>query len=234
MSKAAKTSLKVTADGSATLYSERYQQSYASERGALSEARHVFFAPSGALARWQAGQDMRLLEVGFGTGLNFFVTASLCLQQSKQRLDYVGLEHALLDRPTLQALQYDAYLDPTLLSSFYTWREQLEPEATTVIFEHKNVTLTLHLKDATTQPLPQNHFHAVYHDAFSPEVNPELWQNAFLRRLAASLAPGGVLLSYCVQGSVRRSLHALGLQVNKRPGPPGGKREVLLARKPLG
>jgi tRNA 5-methylaminomethyl-2-thiouridine biosynthesis bifunctional protein len=73
---------------------------------------------------------------------------------------------------------------------------------------------------------------AVYLDGFSPSVNPELWTDEVLARVASHLAAGGAVASYCVQGRVRRALEGAGLRVEKRPGPPGGKREVLWARRP--
>ena len=85
--------------------------------------------------------------------------------------------------------------------------------------------------DARHAALPVS-AHAVYHDAFSPDVNAELWESTFLGRLFGALAPGGSLVSYTVKGVVRRRLAALGFEVSKAPGPPGGKREMLVARRP--
>jgi len=221
-----------TADGSATLYSERYAQTFASARGALSEARHVFLAGSGAGERLAAGVHVRVLEVGFGTGLNFFVTARACGAHPGAQLDYTALEHTLLDAETVARLGYGALLGDETIKAYLGWRAGLgtDPEPGSYIFSAGRVRLELLLGDGAAQTLPEAD--TVYHDAFSPVVNPELWTEAFLGRLAAALAPGGTLVSYCVQGAVRRRLQALGLVVHKRPGPPGGKREVLVARKP--
>lgn len=225
----------VTADGSATLYSERYAQPFASVRGALSEARHVFLAGSGVEARLAAGKHVRVLEVGFGTGLNFFITAQACTGQPQARLEYMALEHTLLDGETLTQLGYGALVDHELVTAYLEWRAALgvDPAPGSYVFERGRVRLELLLGDAAAQPLPllDVGVAAVYHDAFSPVVNPELWTEAFLARLAGALGAGGVIVSYCVQGAVRRRLEALGLVVSKRPGPPGGKREVLVARR---
>ncbi len=222
----------VTADGSATLYSERYAQPFASVRGALSEARGVFLAGSGVEARLAAGEHVRVLEVGFGTGLNFFVTAGACEGQPQARLEHTALEHTLLDAETVSQLGYGALVDDELVTAYLGWRAALgaEPAPGTHVFERGRVRLELLLGDAAAQPLPVG-VAAVYHDAFSPVVNPELWTEAFLARLAGALGADGLLVSYCVQGAVRRRLAALGLIVSKHPGPPGGKREVLVARR---
>ena len=173
-----------------------------------------------------------MLEVGFGTGLNFFVTAQACLAHPRARLEYTALEHTLLDAETVSQLGYGALVGDALVAAYLEWRTELgdSPLPGSYVFEWDSVRLELLLGDAAAQPLPAAE--AVYHDAFSPAVNPELWTEAFLGRLAAALSEGGVMVSYCVQGAVRRRLGALGLVVSKRPGPPGGKREVLVARKP--
>lgn len=220
-----------TRDGSVTLYSARYAQLYASEYGALSEARDVFLAGSSVGERLAGGETVRVLEVGFGTGLNFFVTAAACLENPAARLHYTALEHLLLDAPTVRGLAYDSLVGG-VVNDYLGWRENLVDTSGTQVFGTGRVRLELLLGEAAAQTLPKGSFHAVYHDAFSPDVNPELWTEGFLEKLVAALKPGGALVSYCVQGAVRRRLAALGLEVAKRPGPKGGKREVLNAHKP--
>ncbi len=222
-----------TGDGSSTLYSARYAQTYGSSRGALSEARTVFLTNSGVAARLGAGTRVRVLEVGFGTGLNFFVTAQACGAQPEAKLVYTALEHTLLGAQTVASLGYEAHVGRELLEAYRNWRGDAVKGPGRETFVFSRVRLELLLGEARAQAIPKVAFEAVYHDAFSPEVNPELWEEDFLARLAGALVPGGTLVSYCVQGAVRRTLGALGLEVGKRPGPPGGKREVLLARKPL-
>jgi tRNA U34 5-methylaminomethyl-2-thiouridine-forming methyltransferase MnmC len=233
--------LQRTGDGSLTLYSARYAQAYGSRHGALTEALEVFLEPSGVAARLAAG-SARVLEVGFGTGLNFFVTARAALRVPGARLHYAALEHDLLTAAELAALGYGALLgEEALVEAFLTWRSGLARKgvqrfsfARPWARKGTEVTLELHHGDAVArvQGLPYG-YHAVYQDAFSPEANPELWTPAFLASLAALLVPGGTLTSYCVKGEVRRRLAEVGLVPHKRPGPEGGKREVLLACKPV-
>ncbi len=225
------TTLHLTHDGSATLYSGRYAQTFASERGALSEAEHVYLVGSGVEQRLSEGHSVRVLEVGFGTGLNFFVTAAACRKNPAARLEYTALEHTLLDAATVQQLAYGNLLRSEVVEQYLVWRDVRESDEGT--FETEQVRLNLLLGEATAQTLPVRTFYAVYHDAFSPEVNSELWTEPFLAALVSALKPGGTLVSYCVQGAVRRRLQALGLTVAKRPGPVGGKREVLFARRPI-
>lgn len=86
---------------------------------------------------------------------------------------------------------------------------------------------------AAARALEADWAEAIYHDAFSRDATPRLWSAPFLTACARALAPGGAWVSYSVAGDVRRRLTAAGLIVRKQPGPPGGKREMLHARRPL-
>lgn len=74
-------------------------------------------------------------------------------------------------------------------------------------------------------------FDVVYFDAFAPEKQPGMWEEEVFRNLHAAMDTNGVLTTYCAKGAVRRMLQAVGFKVERLPGPPGGKREILRARK---
>lgn len=224
---------RATADHSKTLYSERYGQTMHSLAGAVTESRHVFVAGSSVALRLREGLATRVLEVGFGSGLNFFLTADLALETGTA-LDYVGLEHDLLPSHTIRQLGFEAHLKHSeFVEAFLEARANLpiRPERGSYHFKLTETNLELRLGEATEQTLGEN-FDAIYQDAFSPDANPELWSEAFLQKLYTALKSGGTLSSYCVKGEVRRRLTTIGFDVKKRPGPAGGKREVLLAVKP--
>lgn len=223
----------VTRDGSRTLVAPRGGEGYKSLAGALTEARHVYLEGSGVADRLHRQEPARVLEVGFGAGLLFLVSAALA-QDSDAALDYVGLEQFPPPAELLAELRYDTLLAPSPLPHALTrWRGTLGQPAPSGQhhFTHERVRLSLVVADAVTLPVTGD-FHAVYHDAFSPATNPRLWAPAFLAQLAAKLKPGGRLVTFSVAGPVRRALAAAGLKVSKRPGPPGGKREMLLAERP--
>jgi len=247
-----------TTDGSLTLESSVYGESYRSRHGALSESRHVFLDASGvleALSRRSAeatatATAVRVLEVGFGTGLNFLVTACAVLDTiadeepsgvggtNGRRLHYTALEN---DPPALAAvasLDYSHLLSPCRLPDelLRWWRglgEPLTPGSHRfATSEAARVELELLITDARGYLAAAEQFDAIYLDPFSPKANPELWTEPFLAPLAAALKPGGRLVTYSVSGAVRRTLEGAGLRVTKVPGPPGGKREVLSACRP--
>ncbi|MFA5551093.1 MAG: tRNA (5-methylaminomethyl-2-thiouridine)(34)-methyltransferase MnmD [Trueperaceae bacterium] len=227
-----RTEVVLTRDGSRTLRPVG-GEGYKSLAGALTEARHVYLEGSGVGARLRAGAPTRVLEIGFGTGLLFLVTASLAAESGAE-LSYVGVELQPPPAPLLKALGYAELLAPSPLPEQLTsWRAALgaAPPFGEYTLQSGRTCLTLHVADALSAPLEPG-VHAVYHDAFSPRTNPALWQAPFLTSLASLLEPQGSLVSFSVAGPVRRALGAAGLEVRKLPGPPGGKREVLVARRP--
>lgn len=225
--------VRQTGDGSCTLYSADYGEAMHSRWGAVSEARHVFLEGSGVRAQLAAGKPARILEVGFGTGLNFLLTLDAAAAVGG-KVHYTALESTLPEAEVLFKLDYGRYLlQPRLWAQWLEARAALprKPEFGLWRHEFDRCKLELFIGDATEQ-CPGGPFDAVYHDGYSPAVNPELWTAPFLARLARVIAPGGRLASFCVKGEVRRSLAAAGLVVSKQPGPPGGKREVLYAVRP--
>lgn len=224
-----------TSDGSLTLHSARYGQTFHSHHGALAEARHVFLAASGVGARLAAGRATRVLEVGFGTGLNFVLTAAAA-RAGGAPLAYVALEHDLLPAEALAPLAYGrATGAEALWQALLAWRRELPDEPPPGRHEAwlaEGVTVAVIVGDASGADLGGEAFDAVYQDAFSPRANPELWTPAFFARLAAAMRPGARLATYSASGDVRRALAAAGLAVEKRPGPPGGKRETVVAERP--
>jgi len=222
-----------TADGSQTLYSASYQQTYHSHHGALTESYHVFINGSGVAQRLAHHQPTQILEVGFGTGLNFLATVA---QANKTPLHYVALEKNWLSAEVLATLNYHQLL-PTVqdvVDAFLAWRRTLPDTINNTVVDYtfrQNKRLTIVLGEATSVVIPPLNYQAIYHDAFSPDSNPELWTTDFFSRLYKCLAVGETLATYSVKGTVRRTLQAVGFTVEKRPGPPNGKREMLVAWK---
>jgi len=248
-----------TGDGSPALWSPRYGQAFRSQRGAHAEARHVFVEGSGAAGRLAAGRNTRVLEVGLGAATNLACTAAAALAAGAA-LRYRAWEPEPLPAAALQLAALGAIAPAPFVAALLAARDAwgalapgdvrlwrfatielelvvapidrlLDPAFTADIERRLRSWLAAEGAATTAEDAP---YHAVYLDPFSPEVNPDPWRPAVLAALASRLAPDGALVSYSVRGSVRRALADAGLSVRKVAGPPGGKREVLHARRAAG
>lgn len=216
----------VTGDGSLTLTDLRIGQSYHSTHGALTESRQVFVDNTGVSQRLTAGKATRVLEIGFGTGLNFCLTAALAREHGSP-LHYSAFENAPLANDLLIQLQRQNFPDhPDLIRQL---DNALAADGTLQYSQiDKAIALQLYHQDALESNWSMPPFDAIYLDAFSIDKNPALWQASFLTHLATVLKPAGVIGTFGVNRRFREALEEVGLQWRKLPGPPG-KREVMIA-----
>lgn len=210
--------IEPTADGSPTLRHPVFGDTYHSLRGAVGEARHVFI--EAGLNAWIAANPsagaVRILEVGFGSGLNCLLTA----RYSPLEVHYTGIELYPLDEATWRALDYAS--DPLFASLHEAPWEAPTPVAPGFTLEKRRTDLVACNFGAT--------FDIVYMDAFAPDTQPEMWTQAVFEKLHAATAPHAVLTTYCAKGEVKRAMRAAGFQVERLPGALG-KRHMLRARK---
>jgi tRNA U34 5-methylaminomethyl-2-thiouridine-forming methyltransferase MnmC len=222
-----KTEIRETKDGSTTLFVPELNEHYHSINGALQESLHVFIRAG--LEHVLANQpQVRLLEVGFGTGLNALLSLQHVMGQPGA-VQYDTLEKYPLTWELIQAMHFEKFiLNPELLDYLPQLHQSPWEQAVPVLpnFELKKLQA-----DLETLVLPVNHYHLIYFDAFAPEKQPALWTDAIFRKLYEALQPGGVLVSYCAKGSFKRSLKAAGFDLEALPG-PAGKREMTRARRP--
>lgn len=228
--------IQQTDDGSLTLVHYPSGFSFHSQCGAATETRHVYLENSGVAAMLRQGRQVRVLEVGLGTGMAFLQSAAEAVQGSGM-LDYVGLENRLLKASVIERLQPASWIPyPGLVDSFLAARRGWPADPPAGRYETwvtPAIRLAVVVGDACQwRPREAAAFDAVYFDPFGPRDTPHLWQTDFLQRMFDALLPGGRLVSYCVSGQVRRQLTEIGFVVYRLPGPAGGKREVLVAQRP--
>lgn len=209
-----------TQDGSDTVFSLTHQASYHSMFGAVSESKHVFIQQG--LAQFLSLPSIRVLEFGFGTGLNAFLSFLFAIRHDKE-VFYTGVESNPLDPVVARKLNYPEYLAyPEERDVFHRMHEQ-----STFSYPPFHFHKVTGLEEISTEEL----FHCIFFDAFAPEVQPELWEQQVFDWLYQQLAPEGCLVTYCAKGDVRRRMSASGFDVHRLPGPPG-KREMLKGCKP--
>ena len=217
-----------TADGSLTYYHPLIGEHYHSIHGALQESRHVFL-DTGArhyLKQHPEKNDLHILEVGFGTGLNFLLSADYC-QQEGIKLHYCGIEKYPLSKDQLMQTAYAQHLqDPGIAQALYT---QYAPETQAEQVLHPLLCLDLKVCDVRSFTSTR-HFDLLYFDAFAVNHQPEMWEKDTLWQVCQYLKPGGILVTYAITGNLKRNLKALGFTIEKLPGAPG-KREMLRATR---
>lgn len=219
--------LKMTGDGSMTIYVPWLDEHYHSTFGAIREARHIFIE-AGLLPACQGKCELAVLEVGLGTGLNAWLTACTC-QGSNIRLNYVAIEPYLLDNEIIKVLNYTGLLQfPNGVEIFRSIHSAGSMEWISVSPGFKLFKFNGRFEDFTGSDM---NFDLVFFDAFGPAFQPELWSPANFAKIFGMMIPGSLLVTYSVKGNVKRALKSAGFVVEKLPGPPG-KREMLRARKP--
>ena len=213
-------SILLSNDGSHTIFSERFGFAYHSHFGAVTESAHVFIM-AGLRYRAAVQNEISILEAGFGSGLNAFMT---WLEAEKRNLQvsYTALETYPISLDVAAALNYPEMLGvPEHRADFL--RLHTEPWETEQSFS-SDFRLVKHqmLMEKFEREAA---FDVIYFDAFAPQAQPELWTSEVMAQMYRSLRPEGVLVTYCAQGEFKRALKKAGFVVERLQGPPG-KREM--------
>lgn len=214
-----------TADGSWTIQLPDWNEQYHSKHGAIAEAKHVFI--QSGLKHYYKNSKFRpisILEIGFGTGLNALLSLQFA-DSAKVTINYAALEAYPVAREHWCKLDYARQLqmDPGSFTALHTvpWEQAAAISSHFTLCKQQQQFDTL---------AALSEFDLIYYDAFGPRVQPQLWNRDMLERTVMALKPGGVWVSYCAKGDVRRDLQGLGMQVERLQGPPG-KRHMLRAQK---
>lgn len=219
-----KREIMVTADGSSSIYLPDFDEHYHSSHGAVQESKHVFMKMGWEkVISGKAHVDM--LEIGFGTALNaWLVYEALRNAEATTSVHYTSLEAYPVSIDDAKQLNYTSAPDqPEFLRLHEAkWNESV---AISERFTLEKLEITLQEFNALRA------YDLVFFDAFAPRVQPEMWTQEIFDRMFALMKAGGILVTYCSKGDVRRNMIASGFTVEKVPGPPG-KREMLRAMKP--
>ena len=209
-----------TQDGSHSIFSQKYGVSYHSKYGAIQETQHVFI-DAGLYFKAQQVKSIDLLEIGFGTGLNAFMTL---LEASKKQLQihYQTVEAFPISFEQAQQLNFSDQLNAASFQEQFLTMHRIDWgiwQSLSEQFNFKKIHSNFEELDF------ENSFDLIYFDAFSPSAQEELWEIPLLTKMYKALKKDGVWVSYCAKGSVKRNLKAIGFEVEALKGPPG-KREM--------
>ncbi len=219
-------SFLVTDDNSHTLYSERFKATYHSNRGAISESKHVFIQNGLQYVHEQfQPKDISVLEVGFGTGLNAFMTYFYSKEKGL-RINYQSIEAYPVPLEDASQLNYIKSFSQQEKIVFYQMHQQ-EWNRVGQISDSFSLTKYLCLLEEFNT---QYQFDIIYFDAFSPSEQPELWTETVFKKMYDLLHPNGVLVTYCAQGQMKRNMKQAGFKVKALPG-FGSKREMTRGEK---
>ncbi len=211
-----------TADGSATIALPDLAVTYHSVHGAVQESNHVFI--QAGLEYWlekNMNKAPSIFEMGFGTGLNAFLTAEYA-RAHELIIHYETVEAYPLDEFIWRSLDYTSGNESLRLFNELheaDWNQWQSFGNYFKLYKHNNT-----LEEAGFQQM----FDVVYYDAFAPATQPELWTEDVFKRLYHQMNQGGILVTYCAKGAVKRALKAAGFMIESIPGPPG-KREMVRA-----
>jgi tRNA U34 5-methylaminomethyl-2-thiouridine-forming methyltransferase MnmC len=210
--------LILTEDGSNTLYVPEIDECYHSSHGAIQESRYIFIE---AGLKQCTKPEISVLEIGFGTGLNAFLTL-IEAERSGKQIHYTSLEKYPVEIEKALKLNYPEELSPENRNHF----EQLHTSPWNVNIQINPFFKLKKIETDFTKYTLEDKFDVVCFDAFSPEKQPEMWSEELFKKIYDRCNPEAILTTYCSKGTVRRAIQAAGFMVERLPGPKG-KREIL-------
>jgi len=217
----------ISNDGSHTIELIDQNEQYHSTHGAIQESEHVYIQHG--LKRLAAQQkSINILEVGMGTGLNVLLTYRYAIEHSLN-INYTAVEAYPLEESIWEKLNYSKLTDlNNSLSTIYNkihesdWHKEID-------FDNNFIFNKIDQKIQNVS-LKESHYDLVYHDAFNPDLEPDLWSEKLFEKIYKSMTRNSLLSTYSTKGIIKRALKTCGFVIQKKPGPPG-KREILNAVK---
>ncbi|WP_291135022.1 tRNA (5-methylaminomethyl-2-thiouridine)(34)-methyltransferase MnmD [Flavobacterium sp. UBA7663] len=213
----------ITDDGSTTIRIPDWDENYHSTHGAIQEAKHVFI--KNGLDLFQNQDSISIFEIGFGTGLNAFITFLETI--NKEKVNYVGVEAYPISQEEIAQMNYVSELDSEMYQEIFDKMHSCDWENQQTITE--NFLLTKR-KQFFQDIEDKNRFDLIYFDAFGFPLQPELWSEVIFKKMYDALLPKGTLVTYACRSSIKKAMLSVGFSIEKLPGAPG-KREMLRATK---
>ena len=215
----------ITKDGSSSLLNTELNEHYHSTHGAIQESMHVYIqAGFNYFAESHSQKQISILEIGFGAGLNALLTVK-AVEDSGRYIVYDSIEAFPLSSENYLTLNYPSIIDLNNVDEVFKKLHECDWDMAVSI--NKNFQLTK-LSTSLECFVPYKKYDVIYFDAFAPNVQPELWTKEIFEKMHAVLNEGGILVTYCAKGEVKRNMRSAGFSVEGLPGPQG-KREMTRA-----
>jgi tRNA U34 5-methylaminomethyl-2-thiouridine-forming methyltransferase MnmC len=238
----------ITSDGSHSLFDPVLDETYHSIHGAVQESGHVFIGHGlRFFVDQNPGKHVRIFEVGFGTGLNALLALKFA-EETLTKVSFTTIEAFPISLELALAMNYPAEVEKKAhegtkagrfpyenlyrqihQSEWSEWQkiskyfELLKREVKLEDLEFVAGEENRQRRTPVAGMTPEAKFDVVFFDAFAPSKQPEMWTNDMLRKVVERMDDGGVFVTYCAKGQVKRDLASLGLKVETLPGPPGKK-----------
>jgi len=216
----------ITADGSHTIFLPELNETYHSTHGAMRESQHVFVDKGLNFVVQSGKRIINIFEVGFGTGLNALLS-QLYAEQYQIKVKYQSIEAYPLDLEEISKLNYADQIQGDHVKIKYTKLHESPWNKWVALSENFQLKKT---KDFIQNIDLDQPFEVCYFDAFAPSKQAEMWEMPILAKMHGMLKKGGVFVTYCARGQLKRDLNKLGFEVQSLPGPPG-KKEMVRAIK---
>lgn len=221
-----KQKLILSDDGSHTIELVGMNEQYHSTHGAIQESNHVYIK-NGLQSVLADRNEIHILEVGMGTGLNVLLTYKFA-KENNIKVFYHAIEAYPINSILWEELNYVQQIGDESLTQVFddihtsNWDEEIKLSDRFVLLKKKERIQEL--------VLGENQFDVVYFDAFNPDLEPDIWTVEVFENIYKSMRSNSVLSTYSTKGIIKRALKSCGFLIEKKPGPPG-KREILNAAK---
>ena len=215
-----------TSDGSHTIYDESLNETYHSIHGSINESNHVYVNAGLKQFIYESRKKhVNILEVGFGTGLNFLLLYNF-LKKRKIKVDYHTIEPNPLNDSVLEKLNFSK-----IIGSVDEIFKIIHKSKTDELVEiDKKITFVKSVDTIENIKLKERKYNIIFFDAFAPSKQPDIWSYNNLNKIHSSMGEDSILVTYCSSGKFKKTLHDLGFKVEVLDGPKG-KKEMVRVRK---
>ena len=215
-----------TSDGSHTIYDESLNETYHSIHGSINESNHVYVNAGLKQFIYESRKKhVNILEVGFGTGLNFLLLYDF-LKKRNIKVHYHTIEPNPLNDSVLEKLNFSK-----IIGSVDEIFKIIHKSKTDELVEiDKKITFLKSVDTIENIKLKERKYDIIFFDAFAPSKQPDIWSYNNLNKIHSSMGEDSILVTYCSSGKFKKTLHDLGFKVEVLDGPKG-KKEMVRVRK---